>query len=365
MPTFCVDCARIHTPPVNGECEHKHGADQRQTRASSKERERERSREPGEPRSNKGNMATFQEELPPQDQSQREKEFIEKIAAASARKRERVLELQLEAIEAETAALSLKAGGRERSTGPSTQGEADSRGHRRPQEGGQRRSPGNSSAEEVEAWVARDSKHRSRHRRRRSSRRHHRHSSSSSSRSRSSSRERRRRRKYSLRHFCDKEPKDRTLHDIVLANLKWAVASKTMTTEDKDGVMRHVGYMIMKASADSYPNRAYQGYDRDIRRIALNKGMRAFVGGNMDVSMEHFAAEKRSHQGGSNRGTGQLAKRRTARRKGPCDAWNNQAGCARGAACEDHHNCRYCWDPTHKGPDCKDRGSAVFKPSRR
>ena len=58
------------------------------------------------------------------------------------------------------------------------------------------------------------------------------------------------------------------VHDVVLANLKWAVASKTMSVADKDGDMWHVRYMIIKASADSCVNKAYQGYEKDFRCIA-------------------------------------------------------------------------------------------------
>ena len=71
--------------------------------------------------------------------------------------------------------------------------------------------------------------------------------------------------------------------------------------------MKHVGYMIMKASGDSNPNKAYQGYDKDICHISVTRSMMAFVGGNMDVSMEHFAAEKRSHHAGRSKGQCSLA----------------------------------------------------------
>ena len=66
------------------------------------------------------------------------------------------------------------------------------------------------------------------------------------------------RHKYSLKNYSDKDVEDMMLHDILLANLKWAVASKTMLSSDKNWVMKHVGYMIMKASVDPYPtNKAY------------------------------------------------------------------------------------------------------------
>ena len=169
--------------------------------------------------------------------------------------------------------------------------------------------------------------------------------------------------KYSLKNFSDKDAKNMNLHDIALANLKWADASKTMLASDMDGVMKHVGYMIMKASADSYANNALQGYDNDIHRIAINKELRAFMGGNMDVSMEHFAAEKRVHHTSSRAG-GHPTRHRPMRRKGPCEAWNSPAGCGKGAGFEDHHNCCHCWDPSHRSKDCRDRGSAAFKPAR-
>ena len=48
-----------------------------------------------------------------------------------------------------------------------------------------------------------------------------------------------------------------TLHNIMLTNLKSVVASKMVMTPDKEEVMKHVGYMIMKVSVDSYANKAY------------------------------------------------------------------------------------------------------------
>lgn len=352
-------------------------ADQRQTRASSKEPEQSMVSERSEAQS----LDPSPEEPSQEEPVGREAELRRKIAAVTALKREYILQNELEELEAEVATLSLggrnkatreKSGTRRRSRDRSdTHRRSSDRGgtHRRRSRSADSEESAPSEEDGMEAWTARDSKHRSRPRRKKSSRRHHhcRSHSSSSSRSRSTSKERRVRRKYSLKNFSDKEPKERNLHDIVLANLKWAVASKSMSAADKDGVMKHVGYMIMKASAESYPNKAYQGYDKDIRRIAVNKGMRAFVGGNMDVSMEHFAAEKRSYQA-SGRSGGQAAhpaRRRVIRRKGSCEAWNSATGCSKGAGCDGHHNCCYCWDPAHRGSDCKDRGSGAFKPPRR
>ena len=87
--------------------------------------------------------------------------------------------------------------------------------------------------------------------------------------------------------------------------------------------------ITLKYAITAVTNKAFQGYDKDIHCIAINKGICAFLGGNMDVSMEHFAAEKRVHHTLSRAG-GHTAWCRPMRWKGPCEAWNSRRVATKG-----------------------------------
>ena len=162
-------------------------------------------------------------------------------------------------------------------------------------------------------------------------------------------------------------------------NLDWVI-------NQVKGFMSHLGYVAMKAVPDLYVPETLVEFDNAVRISADRRGPGAFGAGNGEIANLYFGYEKtwearraREAARGGGRGFGNRptggGRGRGGRggggssygppKRGACVAWNVEKDGCQEANCDKHHSCIYCWDPTHKGPLCKDKNSTVFKNRKR
>ena len=191
--------------------------------------------------------------------------------------------------------------------------------------------------------------------------------------------ERRRRSKYDLLGYLENnDPKTLQFPDFIYASMKWGCDQEEATAKELRGFMAHVGYLAMKTAPGVFMPKAMAGYDSDIRLMADKYGMAAFTGGLEHVSIRHYGYENtwaadrarraaaEAGRGGVGRGRGggrgrglpsRQQQQQPSRRGGPCYDWNLEKGGCTDNQCEKYHTCMYCWDPNHKGTECKDRST--------
>ena len=89
----------------------------------------------------------------------------------------------------------------------------------------------------------------------------------------------------------DKQYSKVSFPEHVLASMKWGVDYEWGSQEEVKGFLAHIGYVAMKTVGDLYIPSANMDYDKYIRKAAVNRGVKAFCGGNWDLSMEHYRYE--------------------------------------------------------------------------
>ena len=79
--------------------------------------------------------------------------------------------------------------------------------------------------------------------------------------------------------------------ELVLASMNWGVDYEWGSQEEVKGFLAHMGYIAMKTVGDHYLPKANMEYDKSIRKAAGNRGVKAFCGGNWDISMAAYRYE--------------------------------------------------------------------------
>lgn len=179
-----------------------------------------------------------------------------------------------------------------------------------------------------------------------------------------SSRRRRRRRKrskFALNKYTinEKRLKKVTVMELVYAALVWGMKRGKQAGfdyEDLERYIGHVAYMCMHASTSTYVDQAYRGYDKAIREKVKEKGLKSFVMGDPELSLQFFNLDNKRSSRDSYRParTGYVAKSYDNTRR-LCYSYNyNKEGCTL-RTCNYEHKCLNCRTMGHPSSECKSK----------